>query len=301
MQDLETGLFESEQIGSFFSFAKAQDEFGVSLIGEARIPKRNPVLCETIQTLYQKGCLNFSFEILVSRLKEMNGVCLIDAEDGNELIGMAMVSVPAYPEATALRLVAEQQKREDDEAMDENQKKVAELEAKLMLAEQKSENDEELRKKDEELRGKNQELEQAQAKCQQAEADLTAVQAQLSEKDAVIAERDAALVVKDARIAELEAQVAELTPYKTQAETLQQEKEAAVLAAKRQELQHFAEVQGLDTETEVVKNAIAQVDYAALITEANKKQPGAPKAVVANYVLGGISAKGEYDDLLGKA
>ena len=164
MQDMETGLFESEQIGSFFSFAKAQDEFGVSLIGEARIPKRNPVLCETIQALYQKGRLNFSFEILVNRLKEMNGVCLIDAEEGNELIGMAMVSVPAYPEATALRLVAEQQKREDDDRMDENQKKVAELEAKLMLAEQKSENDEELRKKDEALRGKEQELEQAQAR-----------------------------------------------------------------------------------------------------------------------------------------
>ena len=48
MQDMETGLFESEQIGSFFSFAKATDEFGVSLIGEARIPKRNQVLCETL-------------------------------------------------------------------------------------------------------------------------------------------------------------------------------------------------------------------------------------------------------------
>ena len=33
--------------------------------------------------------------------------------------------------------------------MDESQKKIAELEAKLMLAEQKSENDEEMRKKDE--------------------------------------------------------------------------------------------------------------------------------------------------------
>ena len=43
MLDPLSGEFESEQIGSFFSFAKATDEFGVSLIGEARIPKRNPV------------------------------------------------------------------------------------------------------------------------------------------------------------------------------------------------------------------------------------------------------------------
>ena len=237
----------------------------------------------------------------MNRLKEMNGVCLIDAEEGNELIGMAMVSVPAYPEATALRLVAEQQKREDDDRMDENQKKVAELEAKLMLAEQKSENDEELRKKDEALRGKEQELEQAQAKCQQAEADLTAAQTQLTEKDAVIAERDAAIVVKDARIAELEAQVAELTPYKEQAEALKQEKAAAELNARQQELRHFAEAQGLDTGAEAVANAITQVDYAALIAQVNQKQPGVPRAVAANYALGGISAKGEYDDLLAKA
>ena len=55
---------------------------------------------------------------------------VIDASEGNELIGMAVVSTPAYPEATALKLVAEQT-REDDTKMDENQKRIAELEAKL--------------------------------------------------------------------------------------------------------------------------------------------------------------------------
>ena len=48
--------------------------------------------------------------------------------------------------------------------MYDNQEKVAELEAKMMLAEQKRENDKKKKKKDEELRGKEQELEQAQAK-----------------------------------------------------------------------------------------------------------------------------------------
>ena len=33
MLDPLSGEFGSEQIGSFFSFAKAADEFGVSLIG----------------------------------------------------------------------------------------------------------------------------------------------------------------------------------------------------------------------------------------------------------------------------
>ena len=40
MLDPLSGEFESEQIGSFFSFAKATDEFGVSLIGEARMATR---------------------------------------------------------------------------------------------------------------------------------------------------------------------------------------------------------------------------------------------------------------------
>lgn len=57
---------------------------------------------------------------------------------------MAVVTTPAYPEATALQLVAEQENREDDTDMDESQKKIAELETRLKLAEQKNENDEEM-------------------------------------------------------------------------------------------------------------------------------------------------------------
>lgn len=124
--------FQSEQIGSFFSFAKAQDEFGVSLIGEVRIPKRDARLCESIRQMYAAGRLAFSFEIMASVITEVNGVMTIDAAEGNELIGMAIVSVPAYPEATALRLVAEGKK--EDEIMDEMTKKLAEAEARLKLA-----------------------------------------------------------------------------------------------------------------------------------------------------------------------
>ena len=74
MLDPLSGEFESEQIGSFFSFARAQDEFGVSLIGEARIPKRSPTLCETILKMYERGDLNFSFEIMVSTVEKRDGV-----------------------------------------------------------------------------------------------------------------------------------------------------------------------------------------------------------------------------------
>ena len=110
-----------------------------------------------------------------------------------------------------------------------------------------------------------------------------------------------AIVVKDARIAELEAQVAELTPFKSQAEALEAEKAAAELAAKQTELTHFAEAQGLDPKAEAVAAAIQNVDYAALIAEVNKNGKPGMKPVVASYAMGGIAAKGEYDDLLEKA
>lgn len=301
MLDPLSGKFESEQIGSFFSFAKAADEFGVSLIGEARIPKRNQTLCETLLRMYERGSLNFSFEIMVSVLEERNGVRVIDAAEGNELIGMAVVTTPAYPEATALQLVAEHKDREDEKNMDETQEKIAELEAKLLLAEQKSENDEELRKKDEALEQAQADKAQAEAGKAKAEADKAKAEADLTAAQNTIAERDAAIVVKDARIAELEAQVAALEPYKAQAEALEAEKAAAELTAKQAELTHFAETQGLDPKEEAVANAIQNVDYAALIAEVTKNGKQGVKPVVASYAMGGIAAKGKYDDLLEKA
>lgn len=129
-----SGIFESEQIGSFFSFAKEIDNGVISLLGEARIPKRNPILCDTLMRLYEAGALNFSFEILVGNATRMDGITLIDAAEGNELIGMAVVTTPACPEATALKLIAEDENdsdREDEKEMDEKDKKIAELEAKL--------------------------------------------------------------------------------------------------------------------------------------------------------------------------
>lgn len=48
--------------------------------------------------------------------------------------------------------------------------------------------------------------------------------------------------------------------------------------------------------------AIQKADYAALVAETMKTDKPAAKPVVASYAMGGgITAKGEYDDLLGKA
>ena len=107
MYDKTTGTFLAEEIGSFYDYEKVSDEFGVSLIGYARINKRSQLVCEAIQELQDNNALNFSFEISAGLVDVVDGISIVDANEANELTAMAVVSVPAYPESKALELVAE--------------------------------------------------------------------------------------------------------------------------------------------------------------------------------------------------
>ena len=107
MYDKSTGTFLADEIGSFYDYEKVSDEFGVSLIGYARINKRSKLVCEAIQELYENNALNFSFEISAGVVDVVDGITIVDANEENELTAMAVVSVPAYPESKALELVAE--------------------------------------------------------------------------------------------------------------------------------------------------------------------------------------------------
>lgn len=109
LYDKATHTFMADRVGGFYDFEKVEDEFGVSLIGYARIDKRNDLICEAIEELYANDALHFSFEISAGSLIEVDGVTVVDAHPDNELTAMAIVSVPAYPESTALDLVAEAQ------------------------------------------------------------------------------------------------------------------------------------------------------------------------------------------------
>lgn len=122
MYDREKRIFLSDRIGGFNDFVKTEDEYGVSLIGYARVDKRDALVCEALEELYAEGALNFSFEILAGELREEDGVTIVDASDRNELTAMAVVSVPAYPESKALDLVAEAEPKIDEETFFENAK-----------------------------------------------------------------------------------------------------------------------------------------------------------------------------------
>ena len=124
MQNRITGRFGTTQVGGMLNFRKVSDEYGISLIGEARIPKREHTICERVIELYERGELNFSFEIRYTEdhVIEKDGVLYIDAAEHNVITGMAIVSVPAYEESFALSLVAEE--REVDNSDEEVNKGV---------------------------------------------------------------------------------------------------------------------------------------------------------------------------------
>ena len=104
-----TGTFSSTMIGSFYKFEKAAlSEDETALIGYARILKRNKKVCRAISELFAEGNLKFSFEITCGEYEKMDdGTIRIDASERNYLEGMAIVSMPACPDAVALELVAE--------------------------------------------------------------------------------------------------------------------------------------------------------------------------------------------------
>ena len=107
MLDEKTGIFYTSEIGSFYSFESERDEHGLSLIGTARVAKRNRKVVSALMNLFSQGDLNFSFEILVGDERIENGITIIDASENNSLMGAAVVWNPAYVEAKALALVAE--------------------------------------------------------------------------------------------------------------------------------------------------------------------------------------------------
>lgn len=107
MYDESRQVFEAPQIGSFFEVHRVEDEHGVSLVGTARINKRNANVTDKIIEMFNTNRLKFSFEIWASETREEDGVLVVDAAPGNRLTAMAIVTTPALPAAVALNLAAE--------------------------------------------------------------------------------------------------------------------------------------------------------------------------------------------------
>lgn len=105
------GKFHSTQIGALIDFYSETNDDGVtSLYATARVPRRESEITACLNELYAENSLSFSFEVKFNPEYSFvkNGVKFIDAHPDNCLCGVAVVSVPAYENAVALDLVAEQ-------------------------------------------------------------------------------------------------------------------------------------------------------------------------------------------------
>lgn len=296
MLDPETGDFLSTQIGAFYEFEKVADECGVSLLAKAKIPKREYKVCQCICELFEMGRLNFSFEIKYSPSAVIiqDGVTYVDAADSNALTGVAIVSVPAYPESTALSLVAEE-KQETKEFSNKANNEGADImtldEAMSALAE-----------KDTKIAELTTQVTDLKSRVTVAEDKAKDMENEKKAKEEELETAKASDADKDAKIAELESKIAELEPMRAELETIKAEQAKIELAAKQDKAKAFAEKQGLNTSAEDVKKAIAELDYAALVDlsmEAEKKNADAGKTAIASFLGSGLEIKGgKYDDLL---
>ena len=81
----------------------------VTMKAKARVYKRYKATCDEIVTLYNAGDLKFSWEVSATGVKEENDLIYINE---GEFFGHCVVSQPAYPVASATKLVAEAYKED---------------------------------------------------------------------------------------------------------------------------------------------------------------------------------------------
>lgn len=296
--------------------------------------------------------MNFSFEISAGSVEVINGITIVDAHDENELTAMAVVSIPAYPESTALDLVAEANQSIDQfyenahvliseidfetvrERFFEMLYKIAGCEnmalfwprvlmfcpdcvifyethsgrtykAEYMLDgpelvikdiyEVKFERLEEGEDEMNDMHEMNQEMESAVEVSEVTEetvveteaiAEVTETEEVVAETTEQVAETDESNEVNqteevaeateevvseeatvDPRIAELEAELAEYKQYKEELDRIKAEREEAEKEAERTKLAEYVKNSGLNPETELIAEAIKNLDHKALMSE----------------------------------
>lgn len=314
MYNKYTGKFDSTQIGGFSSFIKVVDEYGVSLYGEARIPKREEQVCECVTELYNMGILSFSFEIRYcpEDTIDIDGISYVDVSEQNSLTGMAIVSVPAYQESVAFSLVAEV---DSDNVVVDNEG----VETTMTLEEAMQA----LAEKEALIAEKDQALVEKESTIAEQEAKIAEQEALIAEKAETISKMEAekedeALKVKEEKdeekdnmfeelasanqtIAELTNKIAELEVFKAELDTIKAEKEAAELLEKQNKAKAFAEKQHLDISDEAVAKAIAELDYEALANLSMSVENKEPEGVaVASYAMTpDFAIKNRFENILG--
>lgn len=309
--DAENGRFNTEQIGGLVDFTASFSNTGiVSLYAEARVPKREVEICERLIELYEMGGLNVSFEVRYNpaNVVEKNGVRFVDSGEGNTLTGMAVVSVPACPDAVALDMVAEtietDEVKENMPEKENTEQAVAEVQPEVEVAEAAEAAVETAETAEAQVVHESATVTESYGICPETGETIHEVYESHSVVETVdpepapspapiIAEEDP----RDAKIAELTVELARVNAELQQFKDAQA---AAELKVKQGEIKAFAEAQGLSAEDDAVKTAIAEVNYEAIAKLAMAKaveKPKTPEVSVAGFVAMEIS-NSEYGGLL---
>jgi hypothetical protein len=303
MYNKVTKKFSSTQIGSLTNFYSETDNDGViSLYATARVPKREKDICIRLAELYELEKLNVSFEVRYNPeyTIEKDGVLYIDANEENALTGIALVSVPACPDATALDMVAsvaddseeivaeseEQAERGEIDPMKENELITAE-EKEVTTQEEVVAEAEAEQISAEDVQAAVAESEVAEASDEgTSESGENTVVAEQEEANAEVLEhsvdthesvedwgggpvhvfeyRERVIETMDdaeALVAELDAKITELEEIKSKYDAIVVAEQEKVLAEKRANAKAFAEKQGLNIRDVAVAEAIEKLDY----------------------------------------
>ena len=289
------------------------------------------------------GILNFSFEIRYS-LEDtvvIDGIRFVDASPKNILTGMAIVSVPACKEATALNLVAEEVSAEvlgipgdifipkvevendcsevdsvkvDVEKIPPDIDRVYDNDVAVVDVEPQDERTDNMNleeamnaiaEKDAEIGRLNEEItrlkEAALAEDKGVEVEEKETE-EGAEKKEEMEEMKASIEEKDRELEALRAELAGFEEMKSEYERMKAEAEAAELKAKQDRAKAFAEMQGLDVEQENVATAIAELNYERLASlSMEAKETVENKTEVTYSMVSEMEITTEYGDLLDRA
>lgn len=262
--------FTTEQIGSFVNFWKEEVGDITILYGEARIPKRDMQICDMLEKMYELGMLKVSFEIMSGACTHDGDVVVVDANEANRLVGMAVVSIPAYPDASsAVLMVAEAESGAelvDDTAAAETMMREGENMDEKMIQEteqleQPVVNEEAPEAVEAEVVEQEAEKPEVVSEEEKPETEEAASETETAEQELEISVPEEPPVDIDAlrkMIEDLQMQVQELVPYKQMAEANEQEKEKSIIES-------FIEKAALNKDDERVCAAAEAMDFKGLI------------------------------------
>lgn len=341
MYNRVTRKFSSTQIGSLTDFYSETDNNGViSLYATARVPKREQEICVRLAELYQLGKLNVSFEVRYNPefTVEKDGVLFIDANEDNALTGIAVVSVPACPDATALDMVASVAD-DSEEIVTEGEELTAErgetkpmekenitaevTEETVITEEAVAETEETQETAAEEQTAVAEEQEPVEEQKEEAVAETDEANAEVLEHSVdthesvencggepvhVFEYRERVIETMndaEALVAELDAKITELEEIKSKYDAIVVAEQEKAMAEKRESAKVFAEKQGLDVNETAVAEAIQNLDYAKIaeLTMAQAQEEPVkneqPAITLASYIELDIS-EDKYGGLLSR-